>query len=99
MSDFHFIKCTIERGGFASERTFTFKDAKGQEVNGISNVDHLCDENMTTLDDEELPHGTKITGFVKCRAIRENGSGEILVDLPNSEVVYVRSGELMNSCD
>ena len=91
---FH-IRCTIERGGFSSERTFEVRTSDGGKLVGTADIQHLCDENQEPLGDDEPPCGVVISGYVKCRLIRQGDNQTVLVDLPSDDVIYVRAGELL----
>ena len=95
MPDYYLIRCTIERGGFTSERTFEILLADGGKLVGISNVGHLYDENGKLLSDEEPPFGETITGFVKCRKIRDRVGNTALVEVPSADLINVPEEELL----
>ncbi|MBW3541282.1 MAG: hypothetical protein KY476_13525 [Planctomycetes bacterium] len=86
------IPCTIERGGFSSERTFELPHAQGKLV-GMAFVEHLFDENRQPLADENPSYGEQIRGFVKCRVI-ERFDSRVLVEVPSTDVINVPQDEL-----
>jgi hypothetical protein len=96
MSKFFLIRCTIERGGFSSERTFQIKTDEGQLI-GTADVEHLRDQYKHKLSDDEPPLGTSIDGFVKCRLIRMIDKNSALVDLPSTDVAHVPADELLEA--
>lgn len=97
MPHFYHIPCTIERGGFASERKFTIAHRDGQLV-GTADIEYLCNENREALNDDEPPLGQVINGFVKCRKIRDvNEGGSVLVEVPSTDLVLVPEGDLVEA--
>lgn len=91
---FFHIRCTIERGGFSSERTFEVETSDGGKLVGSADIRYLCDENKNPLDDDEPPFGQRISGFVKCRWIRPIDNQNVLIDLPSADVIHVPADEL-----
>lgn len=92
------IQCTIERGGFSSERCFTLVDAEGKDIVGMADISHLCNSEMQPLPDGEPPIGEKMSGLVKCRILR-SGADEntVLIDLPGNEVAIVDAEKLIET--
>lgn len=90
---FH-IACSIERGGFTTERTFEIETGDGRLV-GTAYIEHLCDEHRQPLSEDEPPYGEKIRGFVKCRKIRETNDGKVLVEVPSADVIHVSAEDLI----
>lgn len=94
MNDYFLIACTIERGGFSSERTFEIDLSEGGKLAGIANVGHVLDQNKSSLDEDTPAYGETIDGFVKCRKFRPNGPGEALIEVPSADVIHVSDREL-----
>lgn len=90
---FH-IACTIERGGFTTERTFEIETEDGKLV-GTAYIEHLCDEKKKPLSEGEPPFGEKISGYVKCRKIRNISETKVLVEVPSSDIVHVSAKDLI----
>jgi hypothetical protein len=93
---FRMIRCTIERGGFPSERCFTITDVAGREIVGVANVSHLRRADNAPLADGEPPRGEVIDGFVKCRILRAAEPGTVVIDLPSDDVATVPESELVD---
>ncbi len=94
----HFlIRCTIERGGFSSERAFEIETDDGQLLVGTADIDHLRDRYKHKLSDDEPPIGERIDGYVKCRLVRMIDQNSALVDLPSTDVAHVSAKELVDA--
>ncbi len=94
MPQYFHIRCTIERGGFASERSFTIKLPNGQTLVGTADVRYLCNEKKQALKEGEPPFNEKIDGYVKCRVVREVNETRI-IEVPSADVVSVPAGDLV----
>jgi hypothetical protein len=90
----YLIPCSIERGGFTSERTFEIAAPVGRRVVGTAFVEHLFDANRRPLGEHTPESGQSIRGFVKCRVIRQTDEETALIEVPGAEVIPVPSGEL-----
>lgn len=82
----YLIPCTIERGGFKSERTFQV-DLSPNAYVGIAYVEHFLSEGRQPLETGELTEKQPVVGFVKCRLVRDSGSNQVLVQVPDGELL------------
>lgn len=90
---FH-IACTIERGGFTTERTFEINTHDGKII-GTAYIEHLCGADKKPLPEDEPQYGEKLDGFVKCRKIRDIDESTVLVEVPSADVVHVSAKDLI----
>lgn len=90
MRAFGYIPCTIERGGFSSERTFSIPIEKGEEVIiGCSDVSHLLDANKQPIIDGTQHIGGAVSGFVACLILRQVDAATVLVEVPSREIFTI----------
>lgn len=95
MSPYYFIECAIERGGFSSERTFEIDLGENGRLVGMANVEYFRDADKEPLDDETPQYGEKLMGYVACRKIRQTGDGQVLIEVPSSDMIHVQDEVLI----
>jgi hypothetical protein len=95
MKDKFLLPCTIERGGFTSERTFELQLDSEDKLVGTAYFEYLLDERKRTLDEDTPGFGSPIKGFVVCRKIADLGADRALVEVPSADVIQVPSDDLV----
>lgn len=96
MREFFFIPCTIEQGGFSSERAFEIRTADGGKLLvGTANFEYLRNAKREELDEDTPGYGEKLSGYVMCRKVREIDEANVLVEVPSSDLIHVPLNELL----
>jgi len=95
MARYQLIACKIERGGFSSERSFEIELPDGGKLVGSAFFEHFKDENKYDLDEETPRYGEVVSGYVKCRVLREKEDGRVVVEIPSEDVIAVPAGDLV----
>lgn len=90
----HHIPCRIERGGFSSERTFEISLPRGDVLAGTANVQYLLDAKRQPLEENIPEHGKVIDGFVRCRVVKKEADGGVIIEVPSADLIRVPAGEL-----
>lgn len=98
MAESQFIPCIIERGGFSSERTFRIALPNGSELVGTADVEYLTDEDGNAIPDGQPEPGRPIRGRVQYRRLRSTHDGEVLIEVPSSDVVRLKTSQLVDMC-
>ena len=95
MPNFFYIRCTIERGGFTSERTFEISLPEGEKLIGTAYIEHLCGADKKSLPEDEPGFGKVIVGYVKCRKIRDLDESKVMIEVPSADVIHVAAEDLV----
>jgi hypothetical protein len=88
------LECSIQRGAFSDERIVSIPNPGGEAYVGIASRQYCWKENDTPLGETEPNEGETIEGKVAARVIKANGSGKVLVSIPDGEVIAVRPEQL-----
>lgn len=88
--DLHYVKCTIEHGGFPSERTFEIELYGGEKAVGTADAQYLRTSDGKPVDDDTPGFGECLEGYVVCRVVRvDDRNGRITVDVPSFDLIAV----------
>lgn len=95
MRAIRYIPCTIERGGFSSERTFSIPLDKGEEVIvGCADTHHVRDSAWNRIPDKPV-NESPVNGYVKCQVLRKE-KGCVLVEVPSRHIFTVDESLLVD---
>lgn len=96
MTEYRFVPCTIENGGFSSERTFTIPLPDGEALVGTAHVMYLRDRAGKALPEGVPGYGEKLDGYVQCLIVlsAEQAGGEAVVEVPSADLIRVAPEEL-----
>jgi len=86
------VPCTIERGGFGNERTFTIEKSVGGSHVGIAPWIYCYNKEKIRVKDEPKV-GETISGFVEGKKITK-GDGNVKVAFPDGSICIINAGEL-----
>src|SRR5205823_4090688 len=87
------LSCELTRGAFSDERVFKLKHTRG-EYQGIASRRYCWGEDNRLLAEHEPAEGEMIEGKVAARII-EVLNGNVLVSLPDGEVITVSRDQLL----
>lgn len=87
--NYFWIPCTIENGGFSSERRFEvdLKSDSGKIV-GTAYIEYLQNSDRKPLSEDEPAYATTITGFVKCRVVKRE-EDTVFLEFPGTDIFHV----------
>lgn len=88
MSKYFKIPCTIERGGFSTERLFTVT-ISGEQNTFAGYYEHFLDGDGNPLELDSPPDGEVIEGYAKCRIIQRLEDGDFIISIPSSDSLVV----------
>lgn len=96
MTEYRFVPCTIENGGFSSERTFTIALSRGDALVGTAHVMYLRNQQGQALPEGVPGYGEKLDGYVQCLIVLspEQAGGEAVVEVPSADLIRVSPEEL-----
>jgi hypothetical protein len=90
------IPCTIERGGFSTERIFTIRLPDGPET-FAGYYEHFLDGDRNQLPVDVPGSGEVVEGFAKCRILQQQEDGTIIIDIPSSDSLLVHPDVLVEA--
>jgi len=89
------LRCTISRGGFSDERIFRLR-LPGGDYTGIASRTYCWNDQDDPLSEGEPAEGQTIAGKVAARVLEVRGA-DVLVSIPDGDVVTVRANQLIES--
>jgi len=89
------IPCDISRGGFSDERVFSIS-IDGVNHSGVASRRHMWTVAGDQVEEGEPPIGKVIKGFVAARIIRVIDKQEVMVSIPDGEVITIPIGALVD---
>ena len=87
------ILCKIYPGAFSGERVIELQLANGESYQGVT-PRHFCWNANGDLIGEKEPSGGEIGGLVAARLIEEIDDRQSSVEIPNGEVIAVKSNQI-----
>ncbi|MBN2581309.1 MAG: hypothetical protein JXB10_20175 [Pirellulales bacterium] len=95
MYETYLLPCSIERGGFSSERTFEIDLGPGKKLVGTAFVEYLLDREKKPLDENIPGYGAAVNGYVVCRKMRNLANNQVQVEVPSADVIEVSADSLL----